>query len=75
MVDHETPPLDPSQNTRDWIENSIKSLRSEMRLLFVVAVAGNGILSHLSFGTTVGYVYNGGLLGLAGVLKIVSLAR
>lgn len=54
---------DPSDATKDWMDLKIASMRSEMRLLFVVAVAGNQLLSHLSFSSTVAFVANGLLIG------------
>lgn len=48
--------LDPTQSTRDWIDLKIASLKSEMRLLFVLSVAGNQLLGHLSISPALGYV-------------------
>lgn len=71
MTEHQDKELDPSQNTRDWITNVVGSLRSEMRLLFVVSVAGNQLLGHLSIGTAVAAAVGGGAVAA----KVIALAR
>ena len=68
MSEHEHD-LDPTQNTRDWVGNAINSLRSEMRLLFVLSVAGNQLLSHLTLSTTVAYISNGALIAAVVIVK------
>lgn len=65
--------LEPSATVREWIDLKFASMRSEMRLLFVIAVAGNQVLSHVSIGTTVGYI--GGTITLLGVAVKVALFR
>lgn len=75
MVDPRDVLPDPTQNTKDWIEAKINGLRSEMRLLFVLAVAGNQLLTHLSFSTATAYISNGALIGGAVAVKIVSVLR
>lgn len=64
---------DPSQLTRDWIDLKIGSLRSEMRMLFVVSVAGNQLLSHVGLSTTVGYVGSGAVIVGAVALKLAGM--
>lgn len=64
---HEDDHLEPTQKAREWIDLKFTALRSEMRLLFVVAVAGNQILTHLSLGSTVGYIGGGLAATVAGV--------
>jgi hypothetical protein len=66
---------DPSQATKDWIDTKINAMRSEMRLLFVVAVAGNQLLSHVSLSPTVGYITNAAVLLGAFGIKAFSLWR
>lgn len=67
--------LDPSQSTRDWIDLKIASLKSEMRLLFVLSVAGNTLLAHVALSPTVAYI-GGGATFLGGMaLKVASFWR
>lgn len=71
MTDHQDKDLDPTQSTRDWIDLKLASLRSEMRLLFVVSVAGNQLLGHLSVGTAVAAAVGGGAIAA----KVIAVAR
>lgn len=64
---------DPTQATKEWIEVKFAGFRSEMRLLFVLSVAGNQLLSHLSLSPTVGYITNGGVLLGAVSAKLLAL--
>jgi hypothetical protein len=64
---------DPSQSTRDWIDLKIAAFRSEVRLLFVVSVAGNQLLSHLSLSPALGYLSNVSVLVGAFIVKIFVL--
>ncbi len=65
--------LDPTQNTRDWIETKFASLRSEMRMLFVMAVAGNQLLTHISLTPTIGYISSGAIIAGAVTVKVLLL--
>ena len=51
--------------TEGWIELKLAAFRAEMRLLFVIAIAGNQVLSHLSLGTTGMILSNAGIICLA----------
>ena len=64
--------LDPTQQTRDWIDIKLGGLRSEMRLLFVISVAGNQLLSHITLSPVVGYVGSAAVV-VAGAAKIALL--
>ena len=68
----ELPELDPTQQTRDWIDIKLGGLRSEMRLLFVISVAGNQLLSHITLSPVVGYVGSAAVV-VAGAAKIALL--
>lgn len=65
---------DPSQATRDWIDVKIASLRSEMRLLFVVSVAGNQLLSHVAVSSTVAALASGATIVGAVMVKAALFA-
>lgn len=54
--------------TRGWLDLKLAAFRSEMRLLFVIAVAGNQLLAHISIGTTVGAI-GGGVYVAGAALK------
>lgn len=56
---------DPSEGTRDWIELKLASFRSEVRLLFVLSIAGNQVLAHLSLSAPVAYAGSGGVFAVA----------
>lgn len=68
----ENKPMDPSQSTREWMDLKFASYRSEMRLLFVLSVAGNQLLSHLALSPIVGAVGNIGVIGVV-LLKMLVL--
>ena len=69
---HERKELDPTQQTRDWIDLKLASLRSEMRLLFVLSVAGNQLLTHIALNPVIGFVGTVAVAGAA-ALKIALL--
>lgn len=56
--------------TREFVDLKLASLRSEMRLLFVLSVAGNQLLAHLAFSSAVGYVVNGAIFAAAILAKL-----
>ncbi len=72
---HDDEQLDPTPNTREWIELKLNGLRSEMRMLFVLSVAGNQLLGHLALSPTLGYVSNGLIVGAALAAKGLALWR
>lgn len=74
MRDHDDSPesrADPTQATRDWIDLKLASFRSEMRLLFVLSVAGNQVLSHLSIAPALTALGTGGVVAGALVKTFV----
>lgn len=58
---------DPTESTREWIELKLASFRSEVRLLFVLSIAGNQVLAHLSLSAPVAYIGSGGVFALVAV--------
>lgn len=56
---------DPTDATRDWIDLKLASFRSEVRLLFVLSIAGNQVLAHLSLSAPVAYIGSGGVFAVA----------
>lgn len=65
---------DPSDATREWINLKFAAFRSEVRLLFVLSVAGNQVLAHLSITPLAGYIGAGGILVLGGI-KLIMVGR
>lgn len=65
---------DPTQATRDWIDLKLASFRSEVRLLFVLSVAGNQVLTHLSIAPAITAVGTGGIVAAA-LLKTFVIGR
>lgn len=58
--------------TEGWIELKLAAFRAEMRLLFVVAIAGNQVLSHISLGTTATIASNVGLVAAVVIKGMVA---
>jgi hypothetical protein len=67
---NEHPALDPTEATRDWIDLKFTTFRSEMRMLFVLSVAGNQLLAHIALAPALGYIANVGLIIGVVALKI-----
>jgi hypothetical protein len=59
--------------TEKILNLKLAGFRSEMRLLFVVALAGNQLVSHISLSPAAGYIGNG--IAVAGALAIKLLVR
>ena len=59
--------------TREYLDLKLAGFRSEMRLLFVVAIAGNTLLSHLTLSPTVGALGSGAAVVGAVLLKLLVL--
>jgi hypothetical protein len=55
--------------TKEFVELKLASFRSEMRLLFVIAIAGNELISHVSLSPTIGAMVTGAAIGLAAAVK------
>lgn len=68
MTEHDN---EPEVATREYLDLKLAGFRSEMRLLFVVAVAGNQLLAHLSLSPAVGYIGSGLTIVGAAALKLV----
>lgn len=54
---------------REWLEAKLQGLRSEMRMLFVLSVAGNQLLAHLTLSTAASAATNGALVAAALMFK------
>lgn len=72
MSDLEHP--DPSEATKEWIDLKFSGFRAEMRMLFILSVAGNQLLGHLSLSPALSYVAGGVLaVGAVGAKLLVVL--
>lgn len=57
--------------TREYLDLKLAGFRSEMRLLFVVAIAGNQLVQHISLSPAAGYIGSGLMVGGAFALKLL----
>jgi hypothetical protein len=57
VTEHQDP--DESTVTEKFLDAKLSGFRSEMRLLFVVAIAGNSLLSHIQISPVTGAISSG----------------